>query len=114
MDVRWFLAGWTPFTVIRGIASRRIHGAMAVTFTLSLAGFILPDLGHFGFPALNVAAAYVLIGCALSAWYMMARILLNELAGREVLPAGRAWWRDGGTRPTVVPVPLTPQVPRAA
>ena len=31
------------------------------------------------------------IGCALMAWYMMARIILNELYGRELLPAGKAW-----------------------
>lgn len=90
-DVGWFLVAWTLFTVILWVGSWRIHGAMAVTFTLLLVGFILLDLGHFGFPALNVAAAYVLIGCALSAWYMMARIILNELYGRELLPAGPAW-----------------------
>lgn len=90
-EVGWFLVAWTLFTVILWIGSWRIHGAMAVTFTLLLAGFVLLDLGHFGFPALNVVAAYVLIGCALSAWYMMARIILNELYGRDVLPAGQPW-----------------------
>lgn len=29
--------------------------------------------------------------CALAAWYMMARIILNDLFGREILPAGKAW-----------------------
>ena len=90
-DVGWFLIAWTLLTVILWIGSWRIHGAMAVTFTLLLAGFILLDLGHFGFPVLNVVAAYVLIGCALSAWYMMARIILNELYGHELLPAGKPW-----------------------
>ncbi len=90
-DVGWFLVAWTLFTVILWIGSWRIHGAMAVTFTLLLAGFVLLDLGHFGFPVCNTIAAYVLIGCALSAWYMMARILLNELYGRDILPAGKPW-----------------------
>lgn len=90
-DVGWFLVAWTLFTAILWVASWRIHGAMAVTFTLLLAGFVLLDLGHFGFPILNTVAAYVLIACALAAWYMMARILLNEVHGREVLPAGRPW-----------------------
>ena len=90
-DVGWFLVAWTLFTVILWIGSWRIHGAMATTFTLLLAGFVLLDLGHFGFPVLNKVAAYVLIACALSAWYMMARILLNEIYGRELLPAGRPW-----------------------
>ncbi len=90
-DVGWFLVVWTLFTAILWVGSWRVHGAMAVTFTLLLAGFVLLDLGHFGFPVLNTVAAYVLIACALSAWYMMARLLLNELAGREILPAGRPW-----------------------
>jgi succinate-acetate transporter protein len=64
---------------------------MAVTFTLLLIGFILLDLAHFGFPALSKVAGYELMLCALAAWYMMARIILNEIFGREVLPAGKAW-----------------------
>jgi len=38
-----------------------------------------------------VVAGYELMICALAAWYMMARIILNELYGREVLPAGKPW-----------------------
>jgi len=90
-DVGWFLVAWTLFTVILWVGALRIHGAMATTFSLLLAGFVLLDLGHFGFPVCNTIAAYVLIGCALAAWYMMARIILNELYGRELLPAGKAW-----------------------
>jgi succinate-acetate transporter protein len=90
-DVGWFLVAWTLFTVVLWVGALRIHGAMALTFTLLLVGFVLLDLGHFGFPVLNTVAAYVLIGCALSAWYMMARIILGEIYGREVLPAGRPW-----------------------
>jgi len=40
---------------------------------------------------MTAVAGYVLIACALTAWYMMARIILNELYGRELLPAGRPW-----------------------
>ncbi len=90
-DVGWFLVAWTLLTAILWVGSWRIHGAMAVTFTLLLTGFILLDLGHFGFPVCNTLAAFVLIACAFSAWYMMARIILNELYGHELLPAGRPW-----------------------
>ena len=62
---------------------------MVLTFTTLLLGFILLDLGHFGSPVMNVVAAYVLIVCAFSAWYMMAAIILNDLAGREVLKTGK-------------------------
>lgn len=90
-DVGWFLIAWTLFTVILWIGSMRIHGAMATTFTLLLIGFLLLDVGHFGDPIYNKIAGYELMGCALAAWYMMARIILNDLFGREILPAGKAW-----------------------
>lgn len=90
-DVGWYLIAWTLFTAILWVGSLRIHGAMAFTFTTLLLGFILLDLAHFGFPWLTVVAGYELMVCALSAWYMMARIILNEIYGRELLPAGRPW-----------------------
>jgi succinate-acetate transporter protein len=90
-DVGLFLVAWTLFTVILWIGSLRIHGAMAFTFTTLLIGFILLDLAHFGYPGLTVVAGYELMICALAAWYMMARVILNEIYGREILPAGKPW-----------------------
>ncbi|MCB9495353.1 MAG: acetate uptake transporter [Fibrobacteria bacterium] len=90
-DVGWFLVGWTLLTAILWVGSLKIHGAMATTFSLLLAGFILLDLEHFGMPFLKTPAAIVLIGCALAAWYMMARAIFAELWGRDVLPAGKPW-----------------------
>ncbi|MGQ8336800.1 acetate uptake transporter [Sunxiuqinia sp. A32] len=90
-DVGLYLVAWTLITAIFWVGSLFIHSAMAITFTTLLIGFILLDFGHFGFPAMNVAAAYVLIICALAAWYMMASIILNDLAGRELLKSGKAW-----------------------
>ena len=90
-DVGWFLVAWTLFTAILWVGSLRIHAAMALTFTLLLIGFILLDLAHFGYPGLTVVAGYELMACALMAWYMMARIILNEIFGREILPAGKPW-----------------------
>lgn len=106
-DVGWFLVVWTLFTAILWVGSWRIHGAMAWTFTLLMAGFVLLDLGHFGLPVLNKVAAYVLIVCALSAWYMMARIILNELYGRELLPAGKAWLGASASPAKVVPASIS-------
>ncbi len=90
-DVGWYLVAWTLLTAILWIGAMMIHTAMASTFTLLLAGFILLDLGHFGMPVMNTVAAYVLIACAFNAWYMMAAIILNGLAGREILKSGKAW-----------------------
>ncbi|KOH46153.1 acetate uptake transporter [Sunxiuqinia dokdonensis] len=88
-DVGFFLVGWTLLTTIFWVGSMFIHKAMFFTFTTLLLGFILLDIGHFGWPAMNIVAAVMLIICALSAWYMMAAIVLNDLAGREILKSGQ-------------------------
>lgn len=87
-DVGYYLFGWTLLTGIFWVGSLFISKAMFFTFTTLLLGFILLDFGHFGFPEMNVVAGYVLIVCALSAWYMMASILLNELSERDLLKVG--------------------------
>jgi len=90
-DVGLYLVGWTLLTALFFIGSLFIHTAMVITFFTLLLGFILLDFGHFGHPQMNVAAGYVLIICALSAWYMMIRIILNDLSGKELLKAGKPW-----------------------
>lgn len=90
-DVGWFLVGWTIYTFIMWIPAMRIHGAMALTFTLLLIGFILLDLAHFGFPAMTKVAGYELMLCALSAWYMMAAAIYEQVFGRSILPLGKPW-----------------------
>ena len=90
-DVGFYLIGWTLLTAIFWVGSLFIHGAMAFTFTTLLLGFILLDLAHFGFPAMTMVAGYVLIICALSAWYMMASIIINDVSGANLLKMGKAW-----------------------
>jgi len=87
-DVGFYLAGWTLYTAIMFVASLRIHKAMAVTFFTLLLGFVLLDLGHFSDPIWNKVAGYELFICAFSAWYMMAAIILNDVAGKTILPFG--------------------------
>ena len=64
---------------------------MTLTFSTLLLGFVLLDLAHFGFPQLTVFAAIVLIVCALLAWYMMATIIINDVAGKQLLKLGKPW-----------------------
>ncbi len=90
-DVGYFLIVWTLYSMIMWIAAMKIHSAMASTFTLLVAGFILLDLAHFGYPAMTKVAAYVLILCALNAWYMMAHVIFMQVFGRDVLPVGKPW-----------------------
>ncbi len=90
-DVGLYLIAWTLLTLIFWVGSMFIHTAMAVTFSSLVLGFIFLDLAHFGFPIMKIFAGIVLIVCALSAWYMMAAIIINDLAGREILKTGNAW-----------------------
>jgi succinate-acetate transporter protein len=90
-DVGWFLVAWTIYTFIMWIPAMKINGAMALTFTLLLVGFILLDLAHFGFPELTKVAGYELMLCAASAWYMMAHAIYAQVFGRDLLPLGKPW-----------------------
>lgn len=87
-DVGFFLGAWMLYTAIMLVASLRVHTAMFFTFLTLEIGFILLVIGHFGDPIFNTIAAYPLIVCALSAWYMMAGIIINDLAGKTILPMG--------------------------
>lgn len=100
-DVGFFLLAYTFLTTILWVASWFIHGAMAFTFTTLLLGFICLDLGHFGFPIMNKVAGYVLIVTALSAWYMMAAIILNDVSGKELLKNGKAWMTKKANSSTI-------------
>ena len=93
-DIGWFMTGWTVYTVFMTMSAIRINSAMATTFVLLLTGFILLDIGHFGFPMMNTVAAFVLIACAFSAWYMMAGAILKDVYGRDILPMGKPWVQD--------------------
>ena len=90
-DVGYFLVAWTLYTAIMLIASLRVHKAMTFTFLTLIIGFILLDIGHFGYPTFNVIAGYELMICAFSALYMMAAIIINDLAGKTVLSMGKPW-----------------------
>ncbi len=88
-DVGFFLLAWMLYTLIMFIASLRVHMAMVVTFGTLLLGFLLLVIGHFGYPVFNKIAGYELLVCAGAAWYMMAAIIINDLAGKTVLPFGK-------------------------
>jgi len=94
-DIGWFLVGWTAFTAILWVGSLRISTALGIVFTLLLAGFVLLDLAHFGHPEFKSTAAYVLIACAFSAWYVMAHIVFADVFGHDVLPVGQPLWQPG-------------------
>lgn len=91
-DIGYFLLGFTLYTVIMWVAALKIHGAMALTFTTLLIGFIGLDLVFLGgMKWLLKPVAWELIFCALCAWYMMAVVIYEQVFGRSVLPVGKPW-----------------------
>lgn len=90
-DIGWFLFVFTGLTAIYFIGATKQNGAMAVVFLSLLVGFILLDIGHLvpNAAVFNKIAAVELIFCALSAWYLMAHVILTPLKIR--VPVGSAW-----------------------
>ena len=91
-DIGWFLVAFTLYTAIMWVGAMKIHGAMALTFTTLLIGFIGLDLVILGgMKGLLKAVAWELIFCALCAWYMMAAVIYAQVFGKSVLPVGQPW-----------------------
>jgi succinate-acetate transporter protein len=88
-DLGYFLFAWALFTAGLWIAALKISKAMLFAFTTLLAGFVLLVLSCWGYPAAKTVAAWDLIACALSAWYMMFHVIYLGIFGRDVLPVGK-------------------------
>jgi succinate-acetate transporter protein len=88
-DLGFFMFAWTLFTLGLWIASFKISKAMLLAFTTLVIGFVLLDLVFWGYPQLKAIAAWDLIVCALSAWYMMFHVIFLGIFGRDVLPVGK-------------------------
>jgi succinate-acetate transporter protein len=91
VDIGWFLVVFTMLTAVYFVGSLKQNSALAWVFLTLLVGFILLDIGHLvpGAAVFNTIAAVELIGCALTAWYLMAHVILTPL-GINV-PVGKPW-----------------------
>ncbi len=83
------LIAWTIFTFILLVASFGHTVATVVIFVTLFILFILLDI-HVatGSKGIGQFAGYEGIFCALTAWYLMAAIVINDAYGRTVLPIG--------------------------
>ena len=88
----WLLAtlvAWTFFTFVLWIATFKHNKALVLVFTSLLILFGLLDVHVWkGSELIGHIAGYEGIFCALTAWYLMAAIIINDSFGREVLPVG--------------------------
>ncbi len=81
------LIAWTIFTLVMWVATFRHNKALVMVFTTLSILFILLDAQvATGSVRLGRIAGWEGIFCALTAWYLMAAIILNEAFGRTVLP----------------------------
>lgn len=91
-DVGAFMLCWTLWTAMIWIISARVHKVMFLTFTLLTAAFVLLDFEKFGGGEIyGTACNYTLLALVATVWYMQAGIILKDVAGRQVLPMGRAF-----------------------
>lgn len=80
-----YLIAWAIFVTYLWIGSFFVNRAAAVTFTVLMGVLIAFILGFFGVIPLQVGAWLGVVD-ALLAWYMSAGMILNEMAGRVLLP----------------------------
>ncbi len=89
-DLGFFLVAWTIFTLLLFIASMKHNGTLAFIFLTLLLGFIGLDVKEFtGSMLAGNLAAYILIVCALSAFYLMTATVYSE--SDIALPVGAPW-----------------------
>jgi succinate-acetate transporter protein len=90
-DVGWFLVVFTILTLLYLIGAVRQNGATAFLFLTLLIGYILLDIGHLapGASIFNKIAGGELIVCALTAWYLVAHVILTPL--KVNVPVGKPW-----------------------
>ncbi len=89
-DLGFFLVAWTIFTLLLFIASMKHNGALAFIFLTLLLGFVGLDIKEFtGSMLAGNLAAYVLLICALSAFYLMTATVYSE--SDIALPIGAPW-----------------------
>jgi len=90
-DIGWFLVIFTMLTAIYFVGAMKQNSAISWVFLTLLIGFILLDIGHLvpGAAVFNTIAAVELIICALTAWYLMAHVILSPL--KINIPAGKPW-----------------------
>ena len=88
----WLLAtlcAWTLFTFILWVATFRHNMGLVAVFSSLLVLFILLDIHVWtGSKLMGTIAGWEGMFCALTAWYLMAAIVINDSFGREVLPVG--------------------------
>ncbi|HEY5984795.1 MAG TPA: acetate uptake transporter [Streptosporangiaceae bacterium] len=101
----YFLA-WTVLTLYLWAGSAYANMIAFIVFTVLMAALVLFDLWGFGVAPVQ-PGAWVGVTDAILAFYMSAALLLNDMAGRTVLPIGPSVVSLTRTRGAVPATPVT-------
>jgi succinate-acetate transporter protein len=83
------LIAWTIFTFVLWIGTFKHNKALIWVFSTLIILFILLDVAVWtGNKTITHIAGWEGMFCALTAWYLMAALILNDSYGRTVLPVG--------------------------
>jgi succinate-acetate transporter protein len=89
------LIGFLVFSVILTVAATMTNTVLFVVLIgIDLAIFFLVGQLLGGWPSEPVGAA--LLGVSAASFYGAAAVLINTMAGRTLVPVGRALWKPGG------------------
>jgi succinate-acetate transporter protein len=90
-DIAWILLGFAIFNTYMMIWSATLNTAVFLVFlTLELTEVVLFIGGFAGSSGITKLGGYIGVLTALVAWYTSAAGVISGMAGRAVLPVGRA------------------------
>jgi succinate-acetate transporter protein len=100
-DIGWSLLGFAFFNTYTLASSTRVNRAVFTVFLLPetseiilFIGFFLAGAGHSRGAIWIKVGGYVGVATAAMAWYTSAAVVVNNVAGRTVMPVGQAMRRD--------------------
>ena len=100
-DLGWFLLGFAIFNTYMLLWSTRINWAVFTVFlTLEITeivlfvGFFMSGAGQSAGANVIKIGGYLGVLTAVVAWYTSAAVVVNNMAGRPVVPVGRPMWAE--------------------
>jgi succinate-acetate transporter protein len=111
----WYLFMWGLFTAYMFVGTLYKNRALQVVFgTLALTFWLLAVGDWFTAPTITNIAGYLGVFCGSSAIYLAAAEVLNDSAGRTLLPVGTVTPKGQATADDMPPIEPTVEHPREA
>ena len=99
-DLGWILLAFAIFNTYMMLWATAVTPAVFLVFLTLEATEIILAIGFFTANTTTIKiGGYVGIVTAAVAWYTSAAGVINGIAGRHVVPVGKAWWAPAQARP---------------